>query len=65
MTVFYRSLFVIGETNKMSKKQIYFRSDWLSNPDFKNWLKCKDSKAAFCVKYNKYIEFSNTGEQAL
>ena len=49
----------------MSKKQTYPRNDWLSNPDFKNWLKCKDSKAAFCVKCNKYIEFSNTGEQAL
>ena len=65
MTVFNRSLFFIGETNKMSKKQTYFRNDWLSNPEFKNWLKCKDSKAAFCVKCNKSIELSNMGEQDL
>ena len=49
----------------MSKKQTYPRKDWLSNPDFKNWLKCKDSKAAFCVKCNKSIELSNIREQAL
>ena len=49
----------------MSKKQTYFRNDWLSNPDFKNWLKSKHSRAAFCVKCNKSIELSNMGEQAL
>ena len=65
MTVFNRSLFFIGKTDKMNKKQIYFRNNWLSNPDFKNWLKCKGSKAAFCVKCNKSIELSSMGEQAL
>ena len=49
----------------MSKKQTYFRNDWLSNPDFENLLKCKNIKAAFCVKCNKSIELSNMGEQAL
>ena len=57
-------MFFIGETNKMSKKQPYFRNDWLSNPDFKKWLQSKDSKTAFCVKCSKSIELSNIGEQA-
>ena len=30
VTEFIRSLFFIGESNKMSK-------NWISNPDFKNW----------------------------
>ena len=58
VTEFIRSLFFIGESNKISK-------NWLSNPDFKNWAWCKDSKTAFSVKCNKSIKLSNMGEQAL
>ena len=47
----------------MSKKQTYFGNDLLSNSDFKNWLKRKDSKAAFCVKCNKSIELSKMGSK--
>ena len=49
----------------MSKKQIYFRNDWLSNPDFKSRLRHRDCKTAFCDKCNKTIELSNMDEQAL
>ena len=40
----------------MSKKYTYFRNDWLLNAHFKSWLRHRDSKAAFCDKFNKTIE---------
>ena len=49
----------------MSKKQTYFRNDWLSNPDFKVCLRYRGSKTAFCQKCKKTIELSDIGEQAL
>ena len=46
--------------------QTYFQDDWLSHPDYKNWVrKDADRKKAFCSLCHKSLELSNMGTQAL
>ena len=46
--------------------QTYFQDDWLSHPDYKNWVrKDADRKKAFCSLCHKSLELSNMGTQVL
>ena len=46
--------------------QTYFQDDWLSHPDYKNWVrKDADRNKAFCSLCHKSLELSNMGTQAL
>ena len=48
------------------KDQTYFSKDWLTDPDFKNWLADTDYNAAACCKVShKIFKLSNMGKQAL
>ena len=52
---------------KKMKKQRYFIEDWLSDDNFKDWLRKdrKDNTKARCILYNKSIELSSSGRSAL
>ena len=48
------------------KDQTYFSKDWLTDPDFKNWLAdINDNTAARCKVCHKTFKLSNMGRQAL
>ena len=48
------------------KDQAYFSKDWLTDPDFKNWLAdTNDNTAARCKVCHKTFKLSNMGRQAL
>ena len=50
----------------MSTKQRYFLEDWLQNIQYSSWLKRKDDKkVAYCAKWQKTMELSKMGVQAL
>ena len=52
---------------KKVKKQRYFIEDWLSDDNFKDWLRKdrKDNTKARCILCNKSIELSSSGRSAL
>ena len=48
------------------KDQTYFLKDWLTEPDFKNWLAdTNDNTAALFKVCHKTFKLSNMGRQAL
>ena len=48
------------------KDQTYFSKDWLTDPDFKNWLAdTNDNTAARYKVCHKTFKLSNMGRQAL
>ena len=48
------------------KDQTCFSKDWLTDPDFKNWLADTNDNAAACCKVShKIFKLSNMGKQAL
>ena len=52
---------------KKVKKQRYFIEDWLSDDNFKDWLRkdWEDNTKARCILCNKSIELSSSGHSAL
>ena len=52
---------------KKVKKQRYFIEDWLSDDNFKDWLRKdrKDNTKARCILCSKSIELSSSGRSAL
>ena len=43
-----------------------FKIEWLSDPEFKSWIKkCEDSHSAFCTMCKKTIDLTNMGVSAL
>ena len=48
------------------KDQANFSRDWLTDPDFKNWLgDTNDNTAAHCKVCHQTSKLSNIGRQAL
>ena len=61
--IFY---FSIVYNKKCQKWKTYFSKDWLTDPDFKNWLaNTNDNTTARCKVCHKTFKLSNRGRQAL
>ena len=59
-------LFVSFTLGKMSKDTTYFNEDWLSDKDFKKWVRrAKSNTQYYCSVCRKMNELSNMGEKAL